>query len=136
MKISLKQSLSLAAATCLAVAGPAFAKTTVGGGSNVRGAGATASSRDNMSTQRSEIRTESENTRLRSDDTEIRENEDVDRDSVKTRKIRKTKLTNKGNSAFGRSQRVNHLRGSGNNIHGKTTSANAKLKHTTKTTND
>jgi hypothetical protein len=41
-----------------------------------------------------------------------------------------------GNSAFGRSQRVNHLKGSGNNAHGKTTSAKAKAKHTINNTDD
>jgi hypothetical protein len=136
MNISLKQSLSLAAATCLALTGPAFAKTGASGGSNARGAGSTAASRGNLSNQRSELRTDTENTRLRTDDMEVQENQDVDRDSVKTRKIKKTRLTNPGNSEFGRSQRVNHLRGSGNNIHGKTTSANAKLKHANKKTND
>lgn len=56
-----------------------------------------------------------------------------DRDEMKKpKKIKKQKLTSPGNSAFGRSQRVNHLKGSGNNIHGKTTSANAKLKNANK----
>jgi hypothetical protein len=73
-------------------------------------------------------RTTSANARLRSDD--LADEDDVDR--VNTRKTKKTKHTwssYPGNSAFGRNQRINHLKGSGNNVHGKTVSANAKAKH-------
>src|SRR5438045_9578124 len=56
--------------------------------------------------------------------------DDQDEDDVpKTKKVKKAKhtwSTYPGNSAFGRNQRINHLKGSGNNIHGKTVSANAK----------
>jgi hypothetical protein len=138
MIISLKQTLSLTAASCLALAGSAFAKGSHGGGSFGSSPG---NSSFGMS-QRTELRTGSgnssfgrsraENARLRSDDADDRDDQDVDRDHMKTKKIKKTKLTNPGNSAFGRSQRINHLRGSGNNIHGKTVSANAKLKNANK----
>ncbi|HEV2804389.1 MAG TPA: hypothetical protein VGW57_05580 [Chthoniobacterales bacterium] len=76
----------------------------------------------------------SENARLRSD-----ADNDEDQDVPRTKRVKKTKHTwssYPGNSAFGRSQRVNHLKGSGNNIHGKTTSANAKLKHANKKNQD
>ena len=137
MKISLKQSLGLAAASCLALAGSAFAKPP--------GGASPGNSSFGMS-QRTELRTgpgnssfgrnTAENARLKSDDADDQDDQDVDRDHVKTKKIKKTKSTNPGNSAFGRSQRVNHLKGSGNNIYGKTTSAKAKAKHTTKNNND
>lgn len=74
-------------------------------------------------------RTTAANARLKSDDVDEQEDQDLARNEVKTKKIKKQKSTFPGNSAFGRSQRVNHLKGSGNNIYGKTTSANAKLKH-------
>jgi len=55
--------------------------------------------------------------------------DDQDDQDTTTKKVKSTKhTTSPGNSAFGRSQRVNHLKGSGNNIYGKTTSANAKAK--------
>jgi hypothetical protein len=73
-------------------------------------------------------RTTAANARLRSDDVD----DEDDADSVRTTKTHKAKHTwssYPGNSAFGRNQRVNHLKGSGNNVHGKTVSANAKAKH-------
>jgi hypothetical protein len=138
MKISVKQTLSIAAASCLALAGSAIAAPP--GGSGPRG-----NSSFGMG-QRTDLhtgsgnssfgRTSSENARLKSSDADDRDDQDMDRDDMKTKKIKKTKLTNPGNSAFGRSQRINHLRGSGNNIHGKTTSANAKLKNADKKNHD
>jgi hypothetical protein len=129
MKINGKQTLGLAIASCLTLAGSTIA--------SARGNGAHGNSSFGMN-QRTDLqtgsgnsgfgRTTSENARSRSDDRD----DDNDQDEVRTKKIKKTKLTNPGNSAFGRSQRVNHLKGSGNNIHGKTMSANAKLKNANK----
>src|SRR3954471_9362165 len=65
--------------------------------------------------------------RLRTDDLD---DEDAD-NVVKPKKMKKAKhtwTTYPGNSLFGRNQRINHFKGSGNNAHGKTTSANAKSK--------
>ena len=73
-------------------------------------------------------RTTAANARLKSNDFD----EDDDGNVVKTKKVKKAKHTwssYPGNSAFGRNQRINHLKGSGNNIHGKTVSANAKMKN-------
>src|SRR3954469_10803423 len=65
--------------------------------------------------------------RLRSDDLD-----DEDTDNMvkpkKTKTAKHTWTTYPGNSYFGRNQRINHFKGSGNNAHGKTTSANAKAK--------
>ena len=73
-------------------------------------------------------RTTAANARLRSDD--LDDEDAVDRvNRTKTRKAKHTWSSYPGNSAFGRNQRINHLKGSGNNIHGKTVSANAKAKH-------
>ena len=72
-------------------------------------------------------RTTAANARLRSDDLDDQDDEEL----VKTKKTKKAKHTwssYPGNSAFGRNQRINHLKGSDNNVYGKTTSANAKLK--------
>jgi len=76
-------------------------------------------------------RTTAANARLRSDDLEDQDEDNV----VKTKKTKKAKHTwssYPGNSAFGRNQRINHLKGSGNNVYGKTVSANAKAKHANK----
>lgn len=58
--------------------------------------------------------------------------DDEDADNIakpkKTKKAKHTWSTYPGNSYFGRNQRINHFKGSGNNAHGKTTSANAKSK--------
>src|SRR2546423_6226712 len=136
MKLNLKHTLGLAIATCLGLASTAFAAGHGNGAGNSMGA-----SHGNSSfgmSQRTDLqtgsgnssfgRTTAENARLRSSDADDQDDQDVDRDNVKTKKIKKTKLTNPGNSAFGRSQRVNHLKGSSNNVYGKTTSANAKAK--------
>jgi hypothetical protein len=136
MKISIKQTLGLTAASCLALACSAIASPPAGAGP-----------RGNSSfglSQRTDLRTgsanssfgrnTSENARMRSD-ADDQDEQDVPR----TKKVKTAKHTwssYPGNSAFGRSQRVNHLKGSGNNIHGKTTSANAKLKHASKSNRD
>ena len=141
MKLNLNNTLGLVIAGCLGLACPALAA------GNGHGAGAGSSigaSRGNSSfgmSQRTELRTGSGNSafgrntstkaRLKSDDLD-----DLDEDDVpRTKKIKKAKhtwATYPGNSAFGRNQRINHLKGSGNNIYGKTTSANAKLKNANK----
>jgi hypothetical protein len=136
MKISVKQTLSIAAASCLALAGSAVAKPPAGAGP-----GSPGNSSFGMS-QRSDLHTGSGNSafgrttaaeaRLRSNDTDDQEDEDMVRDNAKTKKVKSKKSTAPGNSTFGRSQRVNHLKGSGNSIYGKTTSANAKMKNATK----
>jgi len=129
MKLNVKQTLSIAAASCLALAGSAIAAPGNSGshgnssfGQNQRTDLSTGSGNSSFG------RTTAANARTKDD----QDDQDSDRDDVKTKKIKKTKLTNPGNSAFGRGQRVNHLKGSGNNAFGKTTSANAKLKHTIK----
>lgn len=140
MKITIKHTLALTAVSCLALAGSAFARG--------HGAGSSSASPGNSSfgmSQRTELRTgpanssfgrtTAANARLRSDDADDQDDQNV----VRTKKVKKAKHTwssYPGNSAFGRSQRVNHLKGSGNNIYGKTTSANARLKHTTKKNDD
>lgn len=145
MKISIQQTLGLAAVSCIALAGSAFAKPA---GVSSHGASSFANSPGNSSfgmSQRTNLstgpgnsafgHTTAANARLKSIDRDDRDDRDIDRDDVKIekiKKVKKTKLTSPGNSAFGRSQRVNHFRGSGNNAHGKTTSANAKLKHADK----
>jgi hypothetical protein len=145
MKIGIKQTLGLTAVSCLALAGSVLANPPAGAGAGSHGAGSLGTSPGNSSfgmSQRTDLRTGSgnsafgrttaENARLRTDADVDENDQDVDRDNVKTKKMKKTKSTNPGNSAFGRNQRVNHLKGSGNNIYGKTTSANAKAKHTIK----
>jgi hypothetical protein len=137
MKINGKQMLGLAIVSCLTLAGSTIAAA--------RGNSAHGNSSFGQN-QRTDLqtgsgnsgfgRTTAANARLKSHDADDQDDPDMDRDNVKTKKVKKTKLTNPGNSAFGRSQRVNHLKGSGNNIYGKTTSANSKLKHTNKKNND
>ena len=145
MKVNLKQALGLTIATCLGLASSAFAAGHGNGAGNSMGT-SPGNSSFGMS-QRTDLKTGSGNSdfgqttaanaRLKSRDADDQDDQDNDRDNGKTKKVKKTKLTNPGNSAFGRSQRVNHLKGSGNNIYGKTTSANAKAKHTNKkNTND
>jgi hypothetical protein len=76
-------------------------------------------------------RTTAAEARARSNDLDDLDDEDV----VKPKKLKKQKHTwssYPGNSFFGRNQRINHLKGSGNNVHGKTTSAKAKAKHANK----
>jgi hypothetical protein len=131
MKISLKQYLGLTAASCLALTGSAFAKPP--GGASPGNSSFGMNQRTELSTgsgNSSFGRTTSENARLKSRDVDDQDDQDVPR--TKKVKTSKVKSTSPGNSAFGRSQRMNHLKGSGNNIYGKTTSANAKLKNATK----
>ena len=144
MKISIKQTLGLTAVSCLGLTCSALAAP---GNSGAHGAGSMGASPGNSSfgmSQRTDLRTgsanssfgrnTSENARMRSD-ADDQDEQDVPR----TKKVKTAKHTwssYPGNSAFGRSQRVNHLKGSGNNIHGKTTSANAKLKHASKNNRD
>lgn len=137
MKITIKHTLGLTAVSCLALAGSVFARPP--------GAGSPPGNSSFGMSQRTELRTgpanssfgrtTAANARLRSDDADDQDDQNV----VRTKKVKKAKHTwssYPGNSAFGRSQRVNHLKGSGNSIYGKTTSANAKLKHTTRTKNN
>jgi hypothetical protein len=142
MKISVKQTLSIAAASCLALAGSAVANPPAGAGPGSHGAGISPGNSSFGMSQRSDLhtgpgnssfgRTTAANARLRSNDADDQEDEDMVRDNAKTKKMKSKKSTTPGNSAFGRSQRVNHLKGSGNSIYGKTTSANAKMKNATK----
>jgi hypothetical protein len=73
-------------------------------------------------------RTTAANARLKSDDLDDEDDDNTVR-TKKTKKAKHTWATYPGNSYFGRNQRINHFKGSGNNAHGKTVSANAKLKH-------
>jgi len=135
MKLNLKQSLGLAIVSCLGLASSALAA----GNGNGRG-----NSSFGMS-QRTDLRTGSGNSGYgRTTAANARLNNSTDADDQDEDDVPKTKKTKKvktakhtwssypGNSAFGRSQRVNHLKGSGNNIHGKTVSAKAKAKHLNK----
>jgi hypothetical protein len=135
MKLNLKQTLGLAVAGCVGLVCSAFAA----GHGNSMGA-----SHGNSSfgmSQRNDLhtgsgnssfgRTTSENARLKPDDADSQDEDDVPR-TKKMKTARHTWSTYPGNSAFGRNQRINHLKGSGNNSYGKTTSANAKAKHLNK----
>jgi hypothetical protein len=137
MKLNLKGTLGLVVASCLALAGPALA---AGNGHGIGAGSSIGASRGNSSfglTQRTELRTgsgnsgfgrtTSANARLKSDDLDDQDEDRAPR-TKKTKKAKHTWATYPGNSAFGRNQRINHLKGSGNNIYGKTTSANAKAK--------
>jgi hypothetical protein len=129
MKISLKQYLGLTAASCLAWAGTVLAKPP--GGMSPGNSSFGMNQRTDLQTGSGNSafgRTTSENARTRSNDADDQDDQDVPR----TKKVKTSKTTSPGNSAFGRSQRVNHLKGSGNNVYGKTTSANAKLKNANK----
>lgn len=139
MKLNLKQTLGLAVAGCLGLTCPAFAAGHGNGAGNSMGA-----SHGNSSfgmSQRTDLhtgsgnssfgRTTSENARLKSDDADDQDEDNVPR-TKKTKTAKHTWSTYPGNSAFGRNQRINHLKGSGNNAYGKTTSANAKAKHLNK----
>jgi hypothetical protein len=141
MKLNLKQSLGLVIVSCLGLAGSALAAGNGNGAGNSMG-GSRGNSSFGMS-QRTDLstgpgnssfgRTTSENARLNnSTDADDRDDQDT---TTKTKKMKKAKHTwssYPGNSAFGRNQRINHLKGSGNNAYGKTTSANAKAKHLNK----
>jgi len=131
MKLNLRQSLGLAIVSCLGLASSALAA----GNGNGRGNSSFGmSQRTDLSTgpgNSSFGRTTAENARSRAEDAD-----DQDEDVPRTKKAKTARhhtwTSYPGNSAFGRSQRVNHLKGSGNNIHGKTVSANAKAKHLNK----
>jgi hypothetical protein len=134
MKGNMKQTLSLAAISCLALAATSFAAPPA-----AAGAGSHGNSSFGMS-QRTDLhtgpgnsefgRTTSANARLNnSTDADDQDDQDIPKKKVKSMKH---KSTSPGNSAFGRSQRVNHLKGSGNNAYGKATSAKAKAKHLNK----
>ena len=73
-------------------------------------------------------RTTAANARLKSDNLDDEDDVDIPK-TKKTKKAKHTWSSYPGNSEFGRNQRINHLKGSGNNAHGKTVSANAKAKH-------
>src|SRR5204863_1545752 len=130
MKQNIKQTLSLVAVSCLALAASAFAAPPAGAG-----AGSHGNSSFGMS-QRTDLHTgpgNSEFGRNTAANARLKNStdaDDQDEDDVpKTKKMKKAKHTwssYPGNSAFGRNQRINHLKGSGNNAYGKTTSAKAK----------
>ena len=132
MKLNLKQSLGLAIVSCLGLASSALAA----GNGNGRG-----NSSFGMS-QRTDLRTGSgnssfgrttaENARSRAEDADDQDEDDVPRTKKAKTARHHTWTSYPGNSAFGRNQRINHLKGSGNNIHGKTVSAKAKAKHLNK----
>jgi hypothetical protein len=134
MKLNLKGTLGAAIACCLALSCSAFAAghgNGAGGGNSSFGhSQGNADMRTTGSVNSAYGRTTSANARAKSHDLD---DEDDDSDVVKTKKTKTAKHTwssYPGNSYFGRNQRINHFKGSGNNAHGKTTSANAKLKHT------
>jgi hypothetical protein len=137
MKINIKRTFGLAAASCLALAASSSAAPPAGHGFGFSSPGNSAFGHNQAmspttgSTNSNYGRTTAANARTKST-TDADDQDDQDRNEVKTKTVKKTKLTNPGNSAFGRNQRVNHLKGSGNNIYGKTTSANAKIKKANK----
>jgi len=132
MKLGVTQTFGLALASCLSLAGVAIAAPPA--------AGAHGNSSFGLN-QRTDLRTGSTNSdfgqttaanaRAKSDDANDQD-EDDNGTTKKTKTSKHTWSTYPGNSAFGRNQRINHLKGSGNNIHGKTVSANAKAKHLNK----
>src|SRR6476661_2333420 len=132
--MNLKQSMGLAIVSCLGLATSALA---AGNGNGHAGGNSSfgMSQRTDLHTGPGNSdfgRTTSANARLNnSTDADDQDENDTPRNhKVKTQKH--TWSTYPGNSAFGRNQRINHLKGSGNNIHGKTVSANAKAKHSNK----
>ena len=134
MKLNLKQSLGLVIVSCLGLAGSAFAAGNGNGAGHSMG-GSHGNSSFGMS-QRTDLstgpanssfgRTTAANARL--NNSTDADDQDDDNPRIKNAKNTKHTSTSPGNSAFGRSQRINHLKGSGNNAYGKTTSANAKAK--------
>ncbi len=137
MKLNLKQSLGFVIVSCLGLAGSALAAGHGNGAGNSMG-GTRGNSSFGMS-QRTNVstgpgnstfgRTTAANARVNNSTDADDQDED---DAPKTKKVKKAKHTwssYPGNSEFGRNQRINHLKGSGNNAHGKTVSANAKAKH-------
>jgi hypothetical protein len=134
MKPNLKGTLGLVIASCLALSCSAFAAGHGGGatrGNSSFGHSQGTDMRTTGSGNSAFGRTTAENARMKSHD--LDDEDDAD-DVVKTKKTKHAKHTwssYPGNSSFGRNQRINHLKGSGNNAHGKAMSANAKLKHKT-----
>jgi hypothetical protein len=128
--MKIKTTLGLALASSLALVTATFAAPP--GASGSRGNSAFGQNqRTDLHTGSSNSafgRTTSANARLKSDDLDDQDEDDVPR-TKKTKTTKHTWSSYPGNSAFGRNQRINHLKGSGNNIYGKTTSANAKAKH-------
>ena len=135
MKLNLKQSLGLAIVSCLGLAGSALA---AGNGNGHAGGNSSfgMSQRTDLSTGRGNSsfgRTTAANARLNnSTDADDQDEDDVPRTKKAKTARHHTWTSYPGNSAFGRNQRINHLKGSGNNIHGKTVSAKAKAKHLNK----
>jgi hypothetical protein len=128
--MKIKTTLGLVAASSLALVTAAFAAPPGASGSHGNSAFGL-NQRTDLHTGSSNSafgRTTSANARVKSDDLDDQDEDDVPR-SKKTKTAKHTWSSYPGNSAFGRNQRINHLKGSGNNIYGKTTSANAKLKH-------
>ena len=135
MKLNLKQSLGLAIVSCLGLAGSALA---AGNGNGHAGGNSSfgMSQRTDLSTGRGNSsfgRSTAANARLNnSTDADDQDEDDVPRTKKAKTARHHTWTSYPGNSAFGRNQRINHLKGSGNNIHGKTVSAKAKAKHLNK----
>lgn len=135
MKINLKHTLGLAIAGCLGLACSSFAAGNGNGaGNSMAGSHGNSSfgqnQRTNLQTGPGNSafgKTTAENARSKSNDADDQDEDDVAK-TPKTKKAKHTWSSYPGNSAFGRNQRINHLKGSGNNIHGKTVSANAKAK--------
>jgi hypothetical protein len=133
MKTNLKGTLGLAIASCLVLSCSAFAAghgNGAGRGNSSFGHNQGTDLRTTGSGNSAFGRNTAANARAKAQDLD---DEDEDDNGIRTRKTKVAKHTwssYPGNSAFGRNQRINHLKGSGNNAHGKTTSANAKLKHT------
>ena len=135
MKLNLKQSLGLAIVSCLGLAGSALA---AGNGNGHAGGNSSfgMSQRTDLNTGRGNSsfgRSTAANARLNnSTDADDQDEDDVPRTKKAKTARHHTWTSYPGNSAFGRNQRINHLKGSGNNIHGKTVSAKAKAKHLNK----
>jgi len=135
MKLNLKQSLGLAIVSCLGLAGSALA---AGNGNGHAGGNSSfgMSQRTDLNTGRGNSsfgRSTAANARLNnSTDADDQDEDDVPRTKKAKTARHHTWTSYPGNSAFGRGQRMNHLKGSGNNIHGKTVSAKAKAKHVDK----
>lgn len=127
--MKIKSTLALAIVSSLALAGAAIGAPGKSAGHGNSAFGQNQRTDRQTGPGNSEYgRTTAANARLKSDDLD----DDDDSDVVKTKKTKKAKHTwssYPGNSAFGRNQRINHLKGSGNNVHGKTVSANAKAKN-------
>ena len=135
MKSGAKQILGMAFASCLALAGTAVAAKPSGAGTHGNSSfGLNQRTDRQMGSGNSAYgRTTAANARLKSDELDDQDEDDAPRTSkTKTKTAKHTWSSYPGNSAFGRNQRINHLKGSGNNVHGKTVSANAKTKHLTK----